>query len=69
MSYYSDAPSSVRSLEQRVRNLEGSDELAIRRRVGMALVGHTMPSAAERAAVPWCYLTLRTVIYRRITVL
>ena len=35
---YTDVPNSVRSLEQRIRNLEGSEELAIRRRVGMALV-------------------------------
>lgn len=48
MSYYSDAPSSVRSLEQRIRNLEGSDEMAIRRRVGMALVvvGQMLPEGA-----------------------
>lgn len=35
---YSGAPTSVRSLEQRIRNLEGGDGLALRRRVGMALV-------------------------------
>lgn len=35
---YSGAPTSVRSLEQRIRNLEGDDGLALRRRVGMALV-------------------------------
>ncbi|MDN5634499.1 MAG: hypothetical protein L0G36_02510, partial [Brevibacterium sp.] len=35
---YSGAPASVRSLEQRIRNLEGSDGLALRRRVSMALV-------------------------------
>jgi Nucleotidyl transferase AbiEii toxin, Type IV TA system len=35
---YTDAPTSVRSLEQRIRNLEGNDGLAQRRRVSMALV-------------------------------
>lgn len=35
---YTDVPNSVRSLEQRIRNLEDSEELALRRRVGMALV-------------------------------
>lgn len=45
---YSDAPTSVRSLEQRIRNLEGSDGLALRRRVGMALVvvGQMLPEGA-----------------------
>ncbi|HWJ65175.1 MAG TPA: nucleotidyl transferase AbiEii/AbiGii toxin family protein [Nocardioides sp.] len=45
---YTDVPNSVRSLEQRIRNLEGSDELAIRRRVGMALVvvGQMLPEGA-----------------------
>ncbi|TAK70469.1 MAG: hypothetical protein EPO13_04660 [Actinomycetota bacterium] len=33
-----DAPTNVRSLEQRIRNLAGSDGVALRRRVGMALV-------------------------------
>lgn len=35
---YDVAPANVRSLEQRIRNLEGGDGLALRRRVGMALV-------------------------------
>lgn len=35
---YSGAPTSVRSLEQRIANLAGGEELALRRRVGMALV-------------------------------
>lgn len=35
---YPNAPTSVRSLEQRMRNMEGNDELALRRRVSMALV-------------------------------
>ncbi len=35
---YIDAPTNVRSLEQRIRNLAGSDGVALRRRVGMALV-------------------------------
>lgn len=35
---YTDPPPSVRSLEQRLRNLEGDDGLAQRRRVTMALV-------------------------------
>lgn len=41
-------PTSVRSLEQRIRNLEGSDGLAQRRRVGMALVvvGQLLPEGA-----------------------
>lgn len=45
---YTDAPTSVRSLEQRIRNLEGSDGLALRRRVGMALVvvGQMLPEGA-----------------------
>lgn len=42
---FTGAPTSVRSLEQRIRNLEGSDGLALRRRVGMALVvvGQMLP--------------------------
>ena len=42
---YSAAPASVRSLEQRIRNLEGVDGLAQRRRVSMALVvvGQMLP--------------------------
>lgn len=45
---YTDVPNSARSLEQRIRNLEGSEELAIRRRVGMALVvvGQVLPEGA-----------------------
>lgn len=45
---YAGAPTSVRSLEQRIRNLEGSDGLALRRRVGMALVvvGQMLPEGA-----------------------
>lgn len=45
---YSGAPTSVRSLDQRIRNLEGSDGLALRRRVGMALVvvGQMLPEGA-----------------------
>lgn len=41
-------PTSVRSLEQRIRNLEGSDGLALRRRVEMALVvvGQMLPGGA-----------------------
>lgn len=41
-------PTSVRSLEQRIRNVEGSDGLALRRRVGMALVvvGQMLPDGA-----------------------
>lgn len=35
---YSTAPTSVRSLEKRISNLEGSNELASRRRISMALV-------------------------------
>ncbi len=45
---YADAPTSVRSLEQRIRNLEGDHDLALRRRVGMALVvvGQMLPEGA-----------------------
>ncbi len=45
---YTGVPNSVRSLEQRIRNLEGSEELAVRRRVGMALVvvGQMLPEGA-----------------------
>jgi hypothetical protein len=45
---YLDPPSSVRSLEQRLRNLESDDGLVLRRRVGMALVvvGQMLPEGA-----------------------
>lgn len=45
---YIDSPPSVRSLEQRIRNLEDGDTLALRRRVAMALVvvGHMLPEGA-----------------------
>lgn len=45
---YSGIPTNVRSLEQRVRNLEGSEGLAQRRRIGMALVvvGQMLPEGA-----------------------
>lgn len=45
---YTGAPTSVRSLEQRIRNLEGDEGLALRRRVGMALVvvGQMLPEGA-----------------------
>lgn len=45
---YQDPPRSVRSLEQRIRNLEGDHGLALRRRVGMALVvvGQMLPHGA-----------------------
>ncbi|WP_407319022.1 nucleotidyl transferase AbiEii/AbiGii toxin family protein [Isoptericola halotolerans] len=45
---YTDAPPNVRSLEQRLRNLEGDEGLALRRRVGMALVvvGQMLPEGA-----------------------
>lgn len=45
---YQDPPRSARSLEQRIRNLEGDDGLALRRRVGMALVvvGQMLPEGA-----------------------
>jgi len=35
---YTDPPTTVRSLDQRIRNLEGDEGLALRRRVSMALV-------------------------------
>lgn len=47
---YTGAPTNVRSLEQRIRNLEGSDGLALRRRIGMALVivGQMLPEGAVK---------------------
>jgi len=47
---YSDTPTSVRSLEQRIRNLEGDDGLALRRRVSMAMVvvGQMLPGGAVK---------------------
>ena len=45
---YDDAPPSVRSLEQRLRNVEENDALTQRRRVAMALavVGQLLPEGA-----------------------
>lgn len=45
---YLDPPPNLRSLEQRIRNLEGSDGLVLRRRIGMALVvvGQMLPEGA-----------------------
>lgn len=45
---YTSTPTNVRSLEQRIRNLEGSEGPAQRRRVGMALVvvGQMLPAGA-----------------------
>ncbi len=40
---YSGAPTNVRSLEQRIRNLEGDDGLALRRRVSMAVPSRDRP--------------------------
>lgn len=47
---YTGTPTSVRSLEQRIRNLEGDDGLAQRRRVSMALVvvGQLLPGGAVK---------------------
>lgn len=47
---YSGEPASVRSLGQRIRNLEGDDGLAQRRRVSMALVvvGQMLPGGAVK---------------------
>lgn len=47
---YTSAPVSVRSLEQRIRNLEGNEGLALRRRVAMALVvvGQMLPEGAVK---------------------
>lgn len=47
---YADAPPNVRSLEQRIRNLEGNEDLALRRRTGMALVvvGQMLPEGAVK---------------------
>ena len=43
-----NTPTNVRSLEQRIRNLEGADGLALRRRIAMALVviGQMLPEGA-----------------------
>lgn len=45
---YTNAPTNVRSLEQRIRNLEGDEGLAQRRTVSMALVvvGQLLPGGA-----------------------
>ncbi len=45
---YTGPPTTVRSLEQRIRNAEGSDGLVLRRRIGMALVvvGQMLPEGA-----------------------
>ena len=47
---YDTPPTNVRSLEQRIRNLEGDEGYASRRRVGMALVvvGQMLPSGAVK---------------------
>ncbi|NKE09076.1 MULTISPECIES: nucleotidyl transferase AbiEii/AbiGii toxin family protein [Kocuria] len=56
---YIGAPTSVRSLERRIRNLEGDDGLALRRRIGMALVvlGQMLPDGAIKggSAMALCY--------------
>lgn len=45
---YDSAPVSVRSLEQRIRNIEGPEGLVLRRRMAMALVivGQMLPEGA-----------------------
>lgn len=47
---YMDAPTSVRALEQRIRNVEKGEELALRRRITMALVvvGQMLPEGAVK---------------------
>lgn len=47
---YTGMPTSVRSLEQRIRNIEGDDGLAQRRRVSMALVvvGQMLPGGVVK---------------------
>lgn len=47
---YLGAPANLRSLEQRLRNLEGSDGLILRRRISMALVvvGQMLPEGAVK---------------------
>jgi hypothetical protein len=47
---HAGVPTSVRSLEARIRNAEGSNTLALRRRVGMALVvvGQMLPEGAVK---------------------
>jgi hypothetical protein len=49
MNYFAP-PTGVRSLEQRIRNLEGDDGLAFRRRIAMALVvvGQMLPEGAVK---------------------
>lgn len=52
---YEGTPTSVRSLEQRIRNLEGDEGLTQRRRVSMALVvvGQMLPAGAIKGVVRW----------------
>lgn len=47
---YTSAPNTVRSLEQRIRNLEGDEGLALRRRISMGLVvvGQMLPEGAVK---------------------
>lgn len=48
---YTSAPPSVRSLEQRIRNVGGSTELSLRRRVSMTIrlsSSTTRPPALQR---------------------
>lgn len=47
---YTSTPTTVRSLEQRIRNLEGAEGLAMRRRISMALVvvGQMLPQGAVK---------------------
>lgn len=47
---YATPPPNLRSLEQRIRNIEGDEGLASRRRVGMALVvvGQMLPEGAVK---------------------
>lgn len=68
---YADVPNSVRSLEQRIRNLEGTEELAIRRRVGMSLVvvGQMFPREPSRAAARWRFDTVAALGSPRISTL
>jgi hypothetical protein len=60
---YDNAPVSVRSVEQRIRNLEGTERLALRRRVSMALVvvGQMLPEGAIKG-----YTTLGGALLERL---
>ena len=61
---YTSAPPSVRSLEQRIRNVGGSTELALRRRISMAMVvvSQMLPEGAVKGGIA---VLKQDVVYRR----